>query len=42
MCGFIGCVHDQPKAIDEQWKQTFAEMNNMITHRGPDDDGYFF
>lgn len=42
MCGFIGCVHDQPKAIDEQWKQTFAEMNDMITHRGPDDDGYFF
>ncbi len=42
MCGFIGCVHDHPKAIDEQWKQTFEEMNNMITHRGPDDDGYFF
>ncbi|WP_240370977.1 asparagine synthase (glutamine-hydrolyzing) [Anoxybacteroides rupiense] len=42
MCGFIGCVHDHPKTLDEQWKKTFEEMNDMITHRGPDDDGYFF
>ncbi|WP_199425586.1 asparagine synthase (glutamine-hydrolyzing) [Thermaerobacillus caldiproteolyticus] len=42
MCGFIGCIHDHPKTMDEQWKKTFEEMNDMITHRGPDDDGYFF
>lgn len=42
MCGFIGCIYDEPKTMDEQWKQTFTEMNDIITHRGPDDDGYFF
>jgi asparagine synthase (glutamine-hydrolysing) len=42
MCGFIGCVHDEPKMPDEQWQKTFEEMNDMITHRGPDDHGYYF
>ncbi|MBE2920116.1 asparagine synthase (glutamine-hydrolyzing) [Anoxybacillus flavithermus] len=42
MCGFIGCIHDHPRIIDEKWKETFQEMNDIITHRGPDDGGYFF
>ncbi|SFA39736.1 asparagine synthase (glutamine-hydrolysing) [Parageobacillus thermantarcticus] len=42
MCGFIGCVHDEPKMPDEQWQNTFEEMNDMITYRGPDDQGYYF
>ena len=42
MCGFIGCVHDQLRTADENWEKSFQEMNNIITHRGPDDDGYFF
>jgi asparagine synthase (glutamine-hydrolysing) len=42
MCGFIGCIHDHPRTVDEKWKETFQEMNDIITHRGPDDDGYFF
>ncbi|EQB97333.1 hypothetical protein GA8_01810 [Geobacillus sp. A8] len=42
MCGFIGCIHDRPRAIEQTWKTTLVEMNRLITHRGPDDEGYFF
>ncbi|MED3722413.1 asparagine synthase (glutamine-hydrolyzing) [Geobacillus stearothermophilus] len=42
MCGFIGCIHDRPRAIEQTWKTTLMEMNRLITHRGPDDEGYFF
>jgi len=42
MCGFIGCIHDQPQAADERWEKSFQKMNDLIVHRGPDDDGYFF
>ncbi|RLQ97862.1 asparagine synthase (glutamine-hydrolyzing) [Falsibacillus albus] len=41
MCGFIGCVHDQAVELSEKDRQLFENMNNIITHRGPDDDGYF-
>ncbi|KDE48529.1 hypothetical protein DI43_03195 [Geobacillus sp. CAMR12739] len=41
MCGFIGCIHDRPRAIEQTWKTTLVEMNRLITHRGPDDEGYF-
>ncbi|MBD8006046.1 asparagine synthase (glutamine-hydrolyzing) [Bacillus norwichensis] len=40
MCGFIGCMHNH--AIEEATTdQKFKQMNNIITHRGPDDEGYF-
>ncbi|MGX1899777.1 asparagine synthase (glutamine-hydrolyzing) [Thermolongibacillus altinsuensis] len=42
MCGFVGCIYDYPQRLNEQWKDTFKQMNDLITHRGPDDDGYFF
>jgi asparagine synthase (glutamine-hydrolysing) len=42
MCGFIGCIHNHPRTMDESWKEKFQEMNDIITHRGPDDDGYYF
>ncbi|RDI44353.1 asparagine synthase (glutamine-hydrolyzing) [Falsibacillus pallidus] len=41
MCGFIGCVHDRAVELSEKDQQLFKNMNNIITHRGPDDDGYF-
>ncbi|MED1605939.1 asparagine synthase (glutamine-hydrolyzing) [Cytobacillus kochii] len=40
MCGFIGCIHDQAQKVQEADKQ-FENMNNIITHRGPDDSGYY-
>lgn len=42
MCGFVGCVHNEPKAIHSDIKEKLKKMNNIITHRGPDDEGYFF
>lgn len=42
MCGFVGCVHNKPKAKNTDIKKIMIDMNNMITHRGPDDEGYFF
>jgi asparagine synthase (glutamine-hydrolysing) len=42
MCGFIGCIHDQAQEYRDADKQLFKNMNDVITHRGPDDDGYFY
>jgi asparagine synthase (glutamine-hydrolysing) len=42
MCGFIGCVHEKAQEYREEDKLQFQNMNNIITHRGPDDEGYFF
>ncbi|OSX55503.1 asparagine synthase (glutamine-hydrolyzing) [Anoxybacillus ayderensis] len=42
MCGFVGYISDVPKEINSNWKETFQHMNDLITHRGPDDHGYFF
>ena len=39
MCGFIGCVHNP--GVGPVNDTTFQEMNRMITHRGPDDEGFF-
>lgn len=42
MCGFIGMITDRPTTLTEQQKNSFREQNNLITHRGPDDEGYYF
>jgi len=42
MCGFVGCVHDKAQNFQEAQKEQFAKMNRIITHRGPDDEGYYF
>ncbi|WP_462411250.1 asparagine synthase (glutamine-hydrolyzing) [Neobacillus sp. Marseille-QA0830] len=42
MCGFIGCVHDKPQSYNDEQIEHFKNMNDIITHRGPDDDGYYF
>ncbi|NGP44683.1 asparagine synthase (glutamine-hydrolyzing) [Bacillaceae bacterium SIJ1] len=40
MCGFVGCVWDAAQG-QEQVNETFKQMTNVITHRGPDDAGFF-
>ncbi|MFJ7729529.1 asparagine synthase (glutamine-hydrolyzing) [Neobacillus sp. NPDC097160] len=42
MCGFIGCVHDKTQNYSDKQKQEFKNMNDIITHRGPDDDGFYY
>lgn len=39
MCGFVGCIHNDKNPNIEN---TLKDMNAIITHRGPDDDGFFF
>ncbi len=39
MCGICGIFHPDPRRRVE--RDTLAEMNSQIVHRGPDDDGFF-
>src|SRR5712691_13331017 len=39
MCGICGIFHPDPRRCVE--RDTLAEMNSQIVHRGPDDDGFF-
>ena len=41
MGGFIGCVHEQKQVDQEVDKQLIQTMNTIISHRGPDDEGYY-
>ncbi|MBL5893147.1 asparagine synthase (glutamine-hydrolyzing) [Heyndrickxia sporothermodurans] len=41
MCGFVGCIHDNEVGLRETDRQLFKNMNDIITHRGPDDEGFF-
>lgn len=41
MCGFVGCLTDVEKGAGNDYKDKIKEMNDMIVHRGPDDEGYF-
>jgi asparagine synthase (glutamine-hydrolysing) len=41
MCGFIGCIYDQATEENESQRQLWKQMNDVIVHRGPDDEGYF-
>ena len=42
MCGFVGCIYHQPQEIELDIDNLITDMNSMITHRGPDDEGYYF
>lgn len=42
MCGFIGCIHNEPKQYTNEQIEQFKKANDIITHRGPDSDGYYF
>ncbi|WP_017728065.1 asparagine synthase (glutamine-hydrolyzing) [Halalkalibacterium ligniniphilum] len=41
MCGFIGCLYDKPQKMNSDTMNQFIEMNSMLMHRGPDDEGYY-
>ncbi|MDT2010537.1 asparagine synthase (glutamine-hydrolyzing) [Carnobacterium divergens] len=43
MCGFVGCIHGDNQNHDlVDYEKTIREMNKLIVHRGPDDEGFFF
>ena len=39
MCGFVAIISKNGRPFPEK---TLREMTGIITHRGPDDDGFFF
>ncbi|HGH7182461.1 asparagine synthase (glutamine-hydrolyzing) [Bacillus luti] len=41
MCGFVGCLYNHSRELSAKDITQFKEMNSMILHRGPDDEGYF-
>ena len=41
MCGFIGMIRNNKKQLTDIERQQFKKQNNIIEHRGPDDEGYY-
>ncbi|GGC81063.1 asparagine synthetase [glutamine-hydrolyzing] 1 [Thalassobacillus devorans] len=41
MCGFIGVIRNDPEQMTEEKLQTFRRQNDYITHRGPDEEGFY-
>ncbi|WP_164668303.1 asparagine synthase (glutamine-hydrolyzing) [Virgibacillus doumboii] len=41
MCGFIGMIRSNPSTPNDESKNLFKKQNNIISHRGPDDEGYY-
>ncbi|WP_099160048.1 asparagine synthase (glutamine-hydrolyzing) [Virgibacillus ndiopensis] len=41
MCGFIGEVRNIPKKMTTNQLNVLKLQNNLIKHRGPDDEGYY-
>ena len=39
MCGISGIINKNKSRVSEQ---DIREMNDLIVHRGPDDEGYYF
>ncbi|WP_257349622.1 asparagine synthase (glutamine-hydrolyzing) [Pseudalkalibacillus decolorationis] len=42
MCGFIGYMTDSKNPVEQQEAEQLREMTNLITHRGPDDEGHYY
>ncbi|WP_416150320.1 asparagine synthase (glutamine-hydrolyzing) [Salipaludibacillus sp. HK11] len=42
MCGFIGYMSTSLKLHSQENKEKLIDMTTMITHRGPDDVGYYY
>ncbi|GGF17841.1 asparagine synthetase B [Halobacillus andaensis] len=41
MCGFIGILHNKGQSVNEEYVKAFEKSNELIKHRGPDDEGYY-
>lgn len=41
MCGFVGVLRTEPGKTDHHNHADFVKRNQIITHRGPDDEGYY-
>jgi asparagine synthase (glutamine-hydrolysing) len=41
MCGFIGFIQDHPQQLNDKEQALLKDMATIITHRGPDDEGFY-
>lgn len=41
MCGFIGMIRNEKATPTDEQLTKFQQQNNIISHRGPDDEGYY-
>ncbi|MGA3882512.1 asparagine synthetase B, partial [Bacillus pumilus] len=41
MCGFVGVFHHRPLSETPEQEELIKQLNRLIVHRGPDDEGYF-
>ncbi|AVM25106.1 asparagine synthase (glutamine-hydrolyzing) [Bacillus pumilus] len=41
MCGFVGVFNHRPLSETTEQEDLIKQMNRLIVHRGPDDEGYF-
>lgn len=41
MCGFIGVLRTEPEKSKYHSQSDLVKMNQVIAHRGPDDEGYY-
>ncbi|MDP4550565.1 asparagine synthase (glutamine-hydrolyzing) [Alkalihalobacillus macyae] len=41
MCGFVGVLRTELGNYDQKDRSDFVRRNQVITHRGPDDEGYY-
>ena len=41
MCGFVGVLRTKLGSYDREDRSDFVQRNQVITHRGPDDEGYY-
>src|SRR5699024_11210430 len=41
MCGFIGMIRNKQNILDNEEVDSFQKQTDLITHRGPDDQGQY-
>ncbi|MFX3673416.1 MAG: asparagine synthase (glutamine-hydrolyzing) [Paenisporosarcina sp.] len=41
MCGFVGFLYAQPQERNEELNWTIKQLTSTLSHRGPDDEGYY-
>lgn len=41
MCGFVGCIYNHEKSLSEEESAMLRAQTELITHRGPDEGGYY-
>ncbi|MET1014367.1 MAG: asparagine synthase (glutamine-hydrolyzing) [Paenisporosarcina sp.] len=41
MCGFVGFLYARPQERNEELNWTIKHLTSSLSHRGPDDEGYY-